>query len=311
MHSCRNSILPLPILFINNMRDNTIFRVAVTGSNGQLGTEFFRIAGNHPRFHFTFLTRELFPLDQTDKVIACLKGNPVDIFIHCAAYTAVDKAESEREKAFLLNGSASGLIASVLSGTATKLIYISTDYVFDGKSATPLTEEAETNPINIYGASKLEGERLVLQNNPLTQVVRTSWVYSSHGNNFVKTMIRLMRERNTINVVDDQTGSPTYAGDLAAAIMQMLETNHFIPGIYHYSNEGETNWFSFAEEIKKRTGSDCLVLPIASSGFPTPAKRPAYSLLDKTKIKKDYGLYIPEWRSSLAVCIDLIKKKEV
>jgi len=276
-----------------------------------LGTEFFRIAGNHPRFHFTFLSRESFPLDQSDKMIAWLKGNPVDIFIHCAAYTAVDKAESEREKAFLLNGSASGLIASVLSDTATKLIYISTDYVFDGNSATPLTEEAETNPINIYGASKLEGEKLVLQNNPLTQVVRTSWVYSSHGNNFVKTMIRLMRERNTINVVDDQTGSPTYAGDLAAAIMQMLETNHFIPGIYHYSNEGETNWFSFAEEIKKRTGSDCLVLPIASSGFPTPAKRPAYSLLDKTKIKKDYGLYIPEWRSSLAVCIDLIKKKEV
>ena len=244
-------------------------------------------------------------------MIVWLKENPVDIFIHCAAYTAVDKAESEKEKAFLINGSAPGWIASVLSETGTKLIYISTDYVFDGKSATPLSEEAETNPINIYGASKLEGERLVLQNNPLTQVVRTSWVYSAHGNNFVKTMIRLMKERSSINVVDDQIGSPTYAGDLAAAIMQMLEAKYFIPGIYHYSNEGETNWFSFAEEIKKRTDSDCLVLPIPSSGFPTPAKRPAYSLLNKAKIKKDYGLYIPEWRSSLAVCIDLLKKKEV
>jgi dTDP-4-dehydrorhamnose reductase len=311
MRSCRVSILPLQILFINNMRDTTIFRVAVTGSSGQLGTEFIRLAGDHPRFHFTFLTREVFPLDQKDKMVAWLKGNPVDIFIHCAAYTAVDKAESEKENAFLINGSAPGLIASVLSDTSTKLIYVSTDYVFDGNSATPLTEEAETNPINVYGASKLEGEKLVLQNNPLTQVIRTSWVYSTHGNNFVKTMIRLMKERNSINVVDDQIGSPTYAGDLAAAIMQMLETNHFIPGIYHYSNEGEISWFTFAEEIKKRTGSNCHVLPIPSSGFPTPAKRPSYSLLDKTKIKKDYGLYIPEWQSSLAVCIDLLKKREV
>jgi dTDP-4-dehydrorhamnose reductase len=293
------------------MRDTKILRVAVTGSSGQVGNEFIRIAGNHPGFHFTFLTREVFPLDQKEKMIAWLKGNPVDIFIHCAAYTAVDKAESEKEKAFLLNGSAPGLIATILSETATKLIYISTDYVFDGKSSSPLTEESETNPLNVYGASKLEGEKLVLQNNPLTQVIRTSWIYSTHGNNFVKTMIRLMKERNSVNVVDDQFGSPTYAGDLAEAIMQMLNAGHFIPGIYHYSNEGETNWFSFAEEIKKRTGSECLVHPIPSSGFPTPAKRPAYSLLDKTKIKKDYGLYIPAWRSSLAVCIDLLKKNGV
>lgn len=293
------------------MQESRKLRVAVTGSSGQLGNEFIRIAGNHPAFHFTFLTREVFPLDQKEKMTAWLKGNPVDIFIHCAAYTAVDKAESEKEKAFQINGSASGLIASILSDNATKLIYISTDYVFDGKSATPLSEEAETNPINVYGASKLEGEKLVLQNNPLTQVIRTSWVYSTHGNNFVKTMIRLMKERNSINVVDDQIGSPTYAGDLAEAIMHMLETNHFIPGIYHYSNEGETNWFSFAEEIKMRTGSHCRVLPIPSTGFPTPAKRPAYSLMDKTKIKKDYDLCIPAWQSSLAVCIDLLKKNGV
>ena len=293
------------------MQDSNFLRVAVTGSSGQLGAEFIRIAGSHPRFHFTFLSREIFPLDQPEKMITWLKGNPVDIFIHCAAYTAVDKAESEAEKSFLLNGTAPGLIASVLSESSAKLIYISTDYVFDGNSDTPLTEEAKTNPVNIYGASKLEGERLVLQNNPLTQVIRTSWVYSSHGNNFVKTMIRLMNERESINVVQDQIGSPTYAGDLAAAIMQMLETNRFIPGIYHYSNEGETNWFEFAEEIKNRMNSTCRVLPITSSGFPTAAKRPPYSLMDKTKIKKDYGLYIPDWRSSLAVCIDILKRKEV
>jgi dTDP-4-dehydrorhamnose reductase len=288
-----------------------MIRVAVTGSSGQLGTEFIKIAANHPRFHFEFLTREDFPLDQNDIMTAWLKGNPVDIFIHCAAYTAVDKAESDSEKAFQINSSAPGLIASVLSNTRTKLIYLSTDYVFDGNSPTPLTEEAETKPINIYGASKLEGERLVLQNNPMTQVIRTSWVYSTHGNNFVKTMIRLMNERNSINVVYDQHGSPTYAGDLAAAIMQMIESNHFMPGIYHYSNEGETSWFNFAAEIKNMTGSHCQVLPIPSSGFPTPAKRPAFSLLNKAKIKKDYGLFIPEWQTSLAVCIDLLRKKEV
>ena len=291
------------------MGDTTNFRVAVTGSTGQLGTEINRIAGNHPHFDFIFLSRDDFPLDQPDKMKAWIEGNPVNIFIHCAAYTAVDKAESEKEKALLINGTASGMIASLLSETQTKLIYISTDYVFDGSSAIPLTEEAKTNPVNVYGATKLEGERLTLLNNPLTQIIRTSWVYSTHGNNFVKTMIRLMKEKQSINVVQDQIGSPTYAGDLADAIMQMLESNRFIPGIYHYSNEGETSWFSFAEEIKKQTGSNCLIQGIPSSEFPTPAKRPAYSLLDKEKIKKDYDLFIPEWRSSLTVCINSLKRE--
>ena len=293
------------------MLDSSIIRVAVTGSNGQLGTEFIRIAGNHPRFQFAFLSREIFPLDDPKKMKAWLDQNPVDIFIHCAAYTAVDKAESEMEIAFRINGEAPGVIAALLSKNKTKLIYISTDYVFDGTSATPLTEHASTNPVNIYGASKLEGERLVFQNNPLSQVIRTSWVYSSHGNNFVKTMIRLMEERESINVVRDQTGSPTYAADLANAIMQILESNHFNPGIYHYSNEGETTWFEFALEIKKLTGSACKVVPIPSSEFPTPAKRPAYSLLDKSKIRKEYNLFIPAWQASLAICIDVLKKQGV
>lgn len=293
------------------MLDSSIIRVAVTGSNGQLGTEFIRVAGNHPRFRFTFLSREIFPLEDPKKMKAWLDQNPVDIFIHCAAYTAVDKAESEMEIAFRINGEAPGVIAALLSKNKTKLIYISTDYVFDGTSVTPLTEHASTNPVNTYGASKLEGERLVFQNNPLSQVIRTSWVYSSHGNNFVKTMIRLMKERESINVVRDQTGSPTYAADLVNAIMQILESNHFNPGIYHYSNEGETTWFEFALEIKKLTGSACKVVPIPSSEFPTPAKRPAYSLLDKSKIRKDYNLFIPAWQASLAICIDLLKKQGV
>ena len=290
---------------------STTFRVAVTGSSGQLGTEFIRIAGDHPRFRFTFLSRETFPLDDPGKMEIWLEKNPMDIFIHCAAYTAVDKAESEKEKAFQVNGTAPGIIAASLSKRATKLIHVSTDYVFDGTSVNPLTELAKTNPVNVYGASKLEGEMRVLQNNPLSQVIRTSWVYSSFGNNFVKTMIRLMKDRESISVVQDQIGSPTYAADLANAIMQMLETNYFIPGIYHYSNEGETSWFGFAQEIRKLTDSSCRIVPIPSSGFPTPAKRPAYSLMDKSKIKRDYDLHIANWQSSLAVCIELIKKQGV
>jgi dTDP-4-dehydrorhamnose reductase len=293
------------------MPESPTYRITVTGSSGQLGKEFARIAANHSRFKFTFLSREEFPLEDNNKIENWLSRHPVDIFIHCAAYTAVDKAESEKEKAFRVNSEVSGLIASQLSKNKTRLIYISTDYVFDGTSGVPLKEDAITNPVNVYGASKLEGERLVLQNNPSTQVIRTSWLYSSFGNNFVKTMIRLMKERESIQVVDDQKGSPTYAGDLADAIMQMLESDHFIPGIYHFSNEGETTWYEFAEEIKKLTGSICQILPIPTSGYPTPAKRPAYSLMDKSKIKKLYGLQIPAWQTSLAYCIEMFKKQGV
>jgi dTDP-4-dehydrorhamnose reductase len=293
------------------MPEPSPYRVAVTGSNGQLGKELARMARAHPRFQFTFLSREEFPLEEPGTMEVWLDQHPIDIFIHCAAYTAVDKAESEKEKAFRVNATAPGFIARLLSKNKSRLIFISTDYVFDGTSSTPLTEEAITNPINTYGASKLEGERLVLKNNPATQVIRTSWLYSEFGNNFVKTMMRLMKERESLQVVQDQKGSPTYAGDLAKAILQMLESDQFIPGIYHYSNEGETTWFEFAEEIKKLTASACIVLPIPSSGFPTPAKRPAYSLMDKSKIRKAYGLYIPDWKTSLACCIDILKKQGV
>ncbi len=293
------------------MSDPATYRVAVTGSNGQLGNELLRLAARFPQFQFSFLSREEFPLDDSERMLSWLKKNPIDIFIHCAAYTAVDKAESEKEKAFLVNATAPGLIASYLSKTGSRLMYISTDYVFDGNSAMPLKEDASTNPVNWYGATKLEGERLVLQNNPNTQVIRTSWVYSSFGNNFVKTMMRLMKERPMISVVNDQKGSPTFAGDLASAILQMLQSEKFVPGIFHYSNEGETNWFEFAMHIKKLTGSHSEVTPIPSSAFPTPARRPTYSLMDKSKIRKEYGLVIPEWKTSLALCIENIKKRSV
>jgi dTDP-4-dehydrorhamnose reductase len=293
------------------MPERPPYRIAITGSNGQMGRELARIAPDHPKYQFTFLTRETFPLDDPDKMENWLSLHPVDMFIHCAAYTAVDKAESEKEKAFRVNAQAPGLIAGLLSEKKSRLIYLSTDYVFDGRSSVPLTEEAVTHPVNIYGASKLEGEQLVLQNNPLTQVIRTSWLYSAYGNNFVKTMIRLMKEKESVRVVQDQAGSPTYAGDLADAIMCILESDHFNPGIYHYSNEGQTNWYEFALEIKRLTGSICNVLPISSDGFPTAAKRPAYSLMNKSKIKQVYGLNIPEWQTSLASCVELIEKQGV
>ncbi len=293
------------------MAKQTIYRIVVTGSNGQLGKELARIATNYPDFHFTFLSREEFPLEDFSRIEAWMNLNTADIFIHCAAYTAVDKAESEIEKAFRINAEASGLISSLLYKNKSRLIYISTDYVFDGTSAVPLKEDAVTNPVNIYGASKLQGEHLALQNNPATMVIRTSWLFSAFGNNFVKTMIRLMKERDTVKVVDDQRGSPTYSGDLAEAIMQIIETKHFEPGIYHFSNDGETTWYEFASEIKKLTGSSCNILPIPTNEYPTPAKRPAYSLMDKSKIKKEYGLRIPDWRISLALCIDQLKKQGV
>jgi dTDP-4-dehydrorhamnose reductase len=293
------------------MPDQFKYRVAITGSNGQLGKEFARIAPLHPEIEFNFLTREIFPLDDPGKMESWLNGHPMDFFIHCAAYTAVDKAESEKEKAFQANAMAPGIIARELAKKNTKLILISTDYVFDGTSSKPLPEDAPAKPVNYYGESKLEGEKRALENNPATLVIRTSWLYSTDGNNFVKTMIRLMKDRESIQVVNDQTGSPTYAADLAKGIMQILQSGHFSPGIYHYSNEGETNWFEFAVEIKKLMGSSCRVLPIPSSGYPTPAKRPSYSLMDKTKIRKEYGLSIPDWRVSLAACIDKIKNQSV
>ena len=290
------------------MTEHRTYHVAVSGSHGQLGKELAGIAAEHPSFLFMFLSREDFPLDDPEKMKRWLTRNPVDIFIHCAAYTAVDQAESEKEKAFLINAVASGQIASHLAALHAKLIYLSTDYVFDGTSSIPLTEQSPTNPVNWYGSTKLEGERLVLQNNPESLVIRTSWVYSAHGNNFVRTMMRLMNERPVVRVVNDQIGSPTYAADLAEAILQMLESEHFIPGIYHYSDEGKISWYDFAREIKQLAGNSCEVLPIPSSEFPTAAKRPAYSLLDKSKIKRVYGLLIPDWKTSLTKCMQKIKQ---
>ncbi|MHA4809617.1 dTDP-4-dehydrorhamnose reductase [Flavitalea flava] len=278
-------------------------KILVTGANGQLGKEIRELAPAFPRFVFIFLTREEFPIHDLAKIQPYFEETKPAWCINCAAYTAVDKAETERDLAYLINGEAVGKLAEACKKVKARLIHISTDYVFDGRSAIPLKEEDATGPVNIYGASKWQGEQLALLNNEETVIIRTSWVYSEFGNNFVKTMIRLMKEKPSINVIDDQIGSPTYAADLARVILQIADGVKFVPGIYHYSNEGEISWFEFARAIKELSHSTCVVNPIPTSQYPTPAKRPHYSLLDKTLIKKTYGITIPGWQESLAVCL--------
>lgn len=285
-------------------------KIAVTGANGQLGRGLQMIAPAHKKFNFIFLSREGLPIENHKRVQDFFRDNKPAYCINCAAYTAVDKAESEKENAFLINAEATGSLAGTCNSFGTKLIHISTDYVFDGNATSPIKEDDLTSPINAYGVSKLKGEQLAMQENKGTIIIRTSWLYSAFGNNFVKTMIRLMNEKASINVVSDQLGSPTYAADLASVIMQIINSNKFIAGIYHYSNEGEISWYDFALAIKKDINSNCEVNPIASSQYPTAAKRPQYSVLDKTKIKSVYGIDIKEWRSSLALCIEQLKNKE-
>jgi dTDP-4-dehydrorhamnose reductase len=282
-------------------------KILVTGSNGQLGSEIQSLASNFSNFKFIFTDRSQLSLEHPESIPAFLDTVKADFIINCAAYTAVDKAESEPELAGLINHKSVGAIAKWCFSNQSKLIHVSTDYVFDGTSALPLTESDATNPQNEYGKTKLRGEQAALQENPETIIIRTSWVYSEFGNNFVKTMMRLMNERDTLNVVDDQIGSPTYAKDLAQAILDIVNKNNWKGGIYNFSNEGEISWFEFAIAIKEITGLTCDVSGIPSSQFPTPAKRPAYSLLDKSKIKDTFGVAIPEYRSSLERCIQKIK----
>ena len=278
--------------------------ILVTGANGQLGRELQVLSDAHPGYSFIFTDRSQLSIEHPQQVLDLFAMHNPAWCINCAAYTAVDKAETEKEVAFRINGEAPGYLAAACRRTGARLIHVSTDYVFDGTSATPLKEKDKTGPINIYGASKLEGEHNAMEQHPDgTVILRTAWVYSEFGNNFVKTMIRLMKERPAINVVDDQIGSPTYAADLAAAILTIIKSPRFVPGIYHYSNEGRISWFEFAMAIRSHIGSACAVSPIPSTQFPTPAKRPHFSLLDKTLIRDTYQVTIPAWETSLDTCI--------
>ena len=281
----------------------------VTGANGQMGNELQVLAAGFADYRFLFVTKEDLNIADTAATEKYFSNDKIDFCVNCAAYTAVDKAEAEPENAFLVNATAVATLAAVCKKNNTQLIHISTDYVFDGTAHHPYKETDKKNPVSVYGKSKLQGEELAMQNAPSTIIIRTAWLYSSFKANFVKTMLRLMKEKESINVVSDQFGCPTYAADLAAAIMQIITSNHSNknPGIYHYSNAGITNWYEFAVAIKELTGCSCVVNPITTAQYPTAAKRPAYSVLNTTKIKETFKLDISDWESSLEKCLDLLK----
>lgn len=282
-------------------------KILVTGANGQLGSELKVLSKKHSQFEWIFTDREELDLCSLENLASELSVINPQYIINCAAHTAVDRAETEFELSDILNNQSVAVMSKWSENNNCKLIHISTDYVFDGKAATALSESAPTGPINVYGVTKLSGELSCQFENPSSIIIRTSWVYSSFGANFVKTMSRLMQERDSLNVVNDQIGSPTYAADLAQAIMTIITHNNWQPGIYHFSNEGEISWYEFALAIQEIGGFDCAIGGIPSSAYPTPAKRPQYSLLDKTKIKKTFGVVVPNYKESLVRCMELLR----
>ncbi|WP_313490907.1 dTDP-4-dehydrorhamnose reductase [Sphingobacterium multivorum] len=275
-------------------------RIVITGASGQLGSELKDLLLDNIEKECYFLDRKQLPLDQIQIIQQILAMYEPDLIIHAGAYTAVDKAEEDQVNADLVNHVACEEIAQYCHLHGTRLITISTDYVFDGSSAAALTETAETAPINVYGQTKLAGEQAIQKWCPDAIIIRTSWVYSTYGKNFVKTMCRLMDERKEVGVINDQIGSPTYAKDLALAIVKIVDSSNWEGGIYHYSNEGEISWYDFAVAIRDFRSFDCEVKPIPTSAYPTPARRPKYSLLDKSKIKAIFAVEVPRWEISLA-----------
>ena len=282
-------------------------KILVTGANGQLGSELKELSSHYSQFEWVFADRSVLDLSDLASISNVLDRIQPQIIINCAAYTAVDQAETETELAEVLNHQAVGVLANWSSIHDCRLVHVSTDYVFDGNSSTALTENAPTGPINVYGQTKLAGEQACMRENSNAIVIRTSWVYSRFGNNFVKTMSRLMQERDSLNVVNDQIGSPTYAADLAVAILTIITHSHWQAGIYHYSNEGEISWFEFALAIQEIGGFNCAISGIPSSDYPTPAQRPHYSLLDKSKIATTFGVVVPGYRESLERCMGLLR----
>lgn len=275
--------------------------ILVTGANGQLGSELRKIGFS--ALDEVFYT-DVAELDITDyaAVEKFVKDKEIDTIINCAAYTAVDKAEEEPQLAAKINTEAVTNLARAAAKEGCLLIHISTDYVFDGTGTKPYSEKDKPCPVSVYGKTKLAGEEAILKSRCFHIIIRTAWLYSSFGNNFVKTILRLAAERPEINVVSDQVGSPTYAGDLAAAIVAIMDNEERIEheGIYHYSNEGVCSWYDFAAEIVRLSGKECRVKPVTTAEYPTKTQRPAYSVLDKSKIKKTFGIEIPAWKDALA-----------
>lgn len=282
--------------------------ILVTGAKGQLGSEIFKISKNYPRAQFSFAGREEMPLEDENNLTIFLNQLNPDIIINTAAYTDVDQAEKEKNKANQINNLSVATIAVWCAKNSAKLIHVSTDYVYDGTNTIPYQENNLTKPINWYGVTKLRGEQAIERVLKDAVIIRTSWLYSEFGNNFVKTMLRLMEERKSLNVVSDQIGSPTYALDLAKTIMKIVSCKIWKHGIFHYSNTGKASWFDFAVAIKKFSGMNCEVNGVSSTNFPTIAQRPSYSLLDKTKIKDTFKLDVPDWKTSLESCIKSLKR---
>lgn len=282
--------------------------ILITGCNGQLGNELQLLEKNYSEH--TFFNTDVHELDITnaEAIDKFVSSNNIDIIINCAAYTAVDKAESNKELCQVLNAEAPAYLAKAISKRNGWMIQVSTDYVFDGTKNTPYVETDSPCPNSVYGSTKLDGEKAVEQACKNTMIIRTAWLYSSFGNNFVKTMMRLGKEKEELNVIFDQIGTPTYARDLAIAIMTAVEKG-IVPGIYHFSNEGVISWYDFTKAIHRLSGiTSCHVRPIHTEEYPTAATRPHYSVLDKTKIKKTYGIEIPYWEDSLAECINILNK---
>lgn len=278
-------------------------KIVVIGSKGQLGNELQDISTQYPHYQYFFYDKDELDITQQEEVAERIKELQPDFLINCAAYTAVDKAETDKELCFAINADAVRYLAKACKDNSTQFIHISTDYVFDGTATTPYKEDDATNPQNVYGESKLAGEKEALAEDPDAIIIRTSWVYSFYGNNFVKTMLRLMQSRPEINVVADQSGSPTYAADLAQAIMDIIEGGNWQPGIYHYSNAGVITWFDFAKAIRDLSHLSCTVNPITTEQYPTPAARPTYSVMDKTKIQQTFGIPLKDWKESLQECL--------
>ena len=281
-----------------------MIKVLVTGANGQLGSEISKITGQFPEMEFSFTDVAELDITDSEKVAEFLNAFKPEYLVNCAAYTNVDKAETDVALATLLNATAVGILAEQTAKTGCRIIHISTDYVFNGQGPRPYKEDDQVDPQSAYGVTKLEGEVLCRKFNPENLIIRTSWLYSAFGNNFVKTMVRLGNEKPEIGVIADQIGTPTNAADLALAILTIISSvksgnKPFVSGTYHYSNEGVASWYDFTKAIFEIAGINCLVKPIASEDYPSPVQRPPYSIMNKSKIKLIFGLQIPHWRDSL------------
>ena len=283
-------------------------KILITGANGQLGNEIRDLSKKYTDFEFVFTDVDELNITKTEEIESFFSNNDISYLINCAAYTAVDKAEEEEDKAMLINQKAVELLAKEAKVHQVAMLHVSTDYVFDGTNHTPYKETDPTKPNSAYGRSKEAGEKSFLESGVDGAIVRTSWLYSSHGNNFVKTMLRLGKDRDELRVIFDQIGTPTYANDLAKALLDMIvvyenDSSKKQANIYHYSNEGVCSWYDFAREILANSGTGCKAFPIETKDYPLPANRPHYSVMNKAKLKKHFAIEIPHWQQSLINCL--------